>query len=74
MAGSSQQNALVIEDDDEEEDGSQEAPGASQNYNEDEASYVLYGKWDSKAVGCRYYNGMVTMEEMVMREYYLSSY
>jgi SWI/SNF-related matrix-associated actin-dependent regulator of chromatin subfamily A3 len=57
----------VIDDDDDEDDGSQEAPDASQNYNEAEFSYVMYGKWENKVVGCRFYSGMATMGEIVMR-------
>lgn len=63
--GSSQDAPLVI-DDGEEEDGSQEAPDASQGYNEAEYSYGLYGEMTSKIVGCRFYNGYATVGEMVI--------
>jgi len=57
---------VIDDDDDEEEDGSQEAPSASRDYDEVEVSYVLYGKWENKVVGCRFYSGMATMGEIVM--------
>jgi SWI/SNF-related matrix-associated actin-dependent regulator of chromatin subfamily A3 len=65
-SGFSQHDPVLIDDDDEEEDGSQEAPDVSQNYNEAEVSYVLYGRWETKIVGCRYYSGIATMGEMVL--------
>lgn len=67
-SGSSQQNPLVIDDneDEEEEDGSQEAPDATQGYNEVEISYTLYGEWNQKIVGCRFYSGYATYGEIVM--------
>ncbi|KAF1845826.1 uncharacterized protein K460DRAFT_286410 [Cucurbitaria berberidis CBS 394.84] len=63
-SGSSQNDAIYI--DEEEEDASQDAPGATQGYNEREYSYALYGAMHGKIVGVRYYNGYATVGEMVV--------
>lgn len=64
--GSSQTDAIYVDDDDEEADASQDAPDASQGYNEHAYSYGLYGAVQEKIVGVRYYNGYATLGEMVM--------
>jgi SWI/SNF-related matrix-associated actin-dependent regulator of chromatin subfamily A3 len=63
-SGTSQQDPVYI--DDEEEDGSQEAPGATQGFNEQQYSWILYGVMHAKVVGVRYYNGYATNGEMVV--------
>ena len=63
-SGSSQTDAIYV--DDEEEDASQDAPDATQGYNEREYSYGPYGAMHTKIVGVRYYNGYATVGEMVM--------
>lgn len=63
-AGSSQAQPFLIYD--EEEDGSQEAPDATQGYNEAEYGWGLYGVMHTKIVGVRFYNGYATVGEMVI--------
>jgi SWI/SNF-related matrix-associated actin-dependent regulator of chromatin subfamily A3 len=63
-SGNSQQDPVYIDDD--EEDGSQEAPGATQGFSEQEYSWTLYGVLHGKIVGVRYYNGYATVGEMVV--------
>ncbi|KAF2854582.1 hypothetical protein T440DRAFT_441724 [Plenodomus tracheiphilus IPT5] len=63
--GASQADAVVLDDDD-EDDASQEAPGPTQGYNEQQCSYVLYGNLHSKIVGVRFYDGYATTGEMVI--------
>ncbi|KAF2134281.1 hypothetical protein P153DRAFT_307360 [Dothidotthia symphoricarpi CBS 119687] len=65
VSGSSQHDPLVIDDDD-DEDASQDAPDATQGYNEQQYSYMLYGVQHAKIVGVRYYDGYATVGEMVI--------
>jgi SWI/SNF-related matrix-associated actin-dependent regulator of chromatin subfamily A3 len=70
--GSSQHDPLVIDDDEDnnddgdEEDASQNAPGSTQGFSDQEYSYSLYGVLHNKIVGVRYYNGYATVGEMVI--------
>ncbi|KAH8731392.1 SNF2 family N-terminal domain-containing protein [Phaeosphaeriaceae sp. PMI808] len=61
LSGASQQDPVYIHDDDEEEDVS-----GTQEYNEQQYSWMLYGVMHGKIVGCRYYNGYATINEMVV--------
>ncbi|KAF1953942.1 hypothetical protein CC80DRAFT_476857 [Byssothecium circinans] len=66
ISGSSQHDPVIIGDSEDEEDGSQEVPDGSEGYSEAVLSYVLYGKMETKIVGCRYYDGYATMGEMAL--------
>ncbi|KAF1836632.1 hypothetical protein BDW02DRAFT_566900 [Decorospora gaudefroyi] len=66
-SGSSQTNPISVDDDDDgEEEASQEVPDTSQDYNQQQYDYVLYGSLNNKIVGVRYYNGYATAGEMVV--------
>ncbi|KAJ4316020.1 hypothetical protein N0V94_005647 [Neodidymelliopsis sp. IMI 364377] len=66
-AGSSQHEPLLIDsEDDDDDDASQEVPDSTQGYNEQQYSYGLYGMFQNKIVGVRYYNGYATVGEMVI--------
>jgi SWI/SNF-related matrix-associated actin-dependent regulator of chromatin subfamily A3 len=57
---------LIDSDDDDDDDASQEVPDSTQGYNEQQYSYGLYGMFQNKIVGVRYYNGYATVGEMVI--------
>ncbi|OCK82728.1 hypothetical protein K432DRAFT_292616 [Lepidopterella palustris CBS 459.81] len=65
-AGSSQSDPYTIEDDEAEDDGATEAPGQIQNYNDATLQFEIYGMLPTKIVGCRYYSGVATLDEMVV--------
>lgn len=65
ISGSSQHEPLIIDSDD-EDDASQEVPDSTQGYNEEHYSYGLYGMFQNKIVGVRFYNGYATVGEMVV--------
>jgi SWI/SNF-related matrix-associated actin-dependent regulator of chromatin subfamily A3 len=68
LAGSSQAQPIEIDDTDdadEVDDGSQEVEDGV-GYSSQEHSYGLYGVLPAKIVGCRYYNGMATVGELVI--------
>lgn len=69
VSGSSQHDPVVIGDDDDdndEDDASQDAPDATQGYNEQQYDYSLYGVQHTKIVGVRFYSGYATVGEMVI--------
>jgi SWI/SNF-related matrix-associated actin-dependent regulator of chromatin subfamily A3 len=66
QAGSQRQGLSQADPDDGEfSDDELEDALLSQSFN-DRDRYVLYGNLRTKAVGCRFYNGYVTMGEMVL--------
>lgn len=65
ILGSSQARPIEIDDTEEPEDGSQEVEDGT-GHSTQEYSYSLYGVLPAKIVGCRYYNGMATVGELVI--------
>lgn len=63
--GSSQANPFEILDD-EEEDGSQEVADGSQDHTGSGFRDELYGKLETRIVGCRHYSGHATIGEFVV--------
>lgn len=61
-----QQDAVFMDDDAGDYDASQDAPDATQGYNEQQYDYGLFGAMDGKIVGVRYYSGYATVGEVVL--------
>ncbi|KAF1971405.1 hypothetical protein BU23DRAFT_555945 [Bimuria novae-zelandiae CBS 107.79] len=68
QSGSSRHDPVVIDDqdDDDYDDASQEVQESSQSFGDTDMSYVLYGVWDTKIVGVRYYDGHATVGEIAI--------
>ncbi|KAF2499627.1 putative SNF2 family helicase [Lophium mytilinum] len=64
--GSSQAQAIDLDDEFDTDDGLEDAPDATQAYNSSSFSFEIYGIFQSKIVGCRFYNGVATVGEMVV--------
>lgn len=61
----SQLNPYTIDDDDDDA-GTEEVQDASQSFNEAQYRFDLYGVLHTKVVGCRFYDGVATIGEMVI--------